>query len=196
MAHLMETQLESTVVYDGRIIRVEKDTVLLEDGTQAIREVVRHPGGVCVLALTENEEVFFVRQYRYPYETVTMEIPAGKLEYGEDPETCGRRELLEECGCTAASFVYLGKLYPTPAYNTEVIHIYLAKDLQFAAQHLDEGEFLDVERVPLQEAVRMVLANEIPDAKTQVAILRYFGQHRTKNACKKKNGIMPFLQTM
>ncbi len=173
MAHLNETQLDSTVLFDGKIIRVEKDTVLLEDGTQAFREVVRHPGGVCILALTDEQEVLFVRQFRYPHRTVTVEIPAGKLEYGEDPETCGRRELLEECGCTAGEFTYLGKLFPTPAYDAEVIHMYLAKNLTYDRQQLDEGEFLDVERVPLEEAVRMVLADELPDAKTQAAILRY-----------------------
>ncbi len=173
MAHLNETQLDSTVLFDGKIIRVEKDTVLLEDGKQAFREVVRHPGGVCILALTDEQEVLFVRQFRYPHRTVTVEIPAGKLEYGEDPETCGRRELLEECGCTAGEFTYLGKLFPTPAYDAEVIHMYLAKHLTYDRQQLDEGEFLDVERVPLEEAVRMVLADELPDAKTQAAILRY-----------------------
>ncbi len=173
MAHLNETQIDSTLLFDGKIIRVEKDTVQLEDGTQAFREVVRHPGGVCILALTDDNEVLFVRQYRYPHAAVTMEIPAGKLEYGEDPETCGKRELLEECGCTAKEFSYLGKLFPTPAYDAEVIYMYLAKGLQYADQHLDEGEFLDVERIPFDEAVRMVLEDVIPDAKTQLAIMKY-----------------------
>ncbi len=173
MAHLNETQLDSTVLFDGKIIRVEKDTVQLEDGTQAFREVVRHPGGVCILALTDEEEILLVRQFRYPHAAVTVEIPAGKLEYGEDPETCGRRELLEECGCTADEFTYLGKLFPTPAYDAEVIYMYLAKGLRQAAQHLDEGEFLDVERMPLSDAVQMVLDDKLPDAKTQLAILKY-----------------------
>lgn len=173
MAHLNETQIDSTLLYDGKIIRVEKDTVQLEDGTQAFREVVRHPGGVCILALTDENEVLFVRQYRYPHAAVTIEIPAGKLEYGEDPETCGKRELLEECGCTAKEFTYLGKLFPTPAYDAEVIYMYLAKGLQYADQHLDEGEFLDVESIPLEEAVRMVLEDSIPDAKTQLAVMKY-----------------------
>lgn len=173
MAHLNETTLGSELIYDGKIIRVEKDAVLLEDGTQAVREVVRHPGGVCVLALTEKEEVLFVRQFRYPYKEVTLEIPAGKLEYGENPEECGRRELLEECGCTPDSFTLLGKLYPTPAYNTEIIRIFLAKGLHFGAQSLDRDEFLDVERIPFEEALEMVLRDEIPDSKTQIAILKY-----------------------
>lgn len=180
MAHLNETTLDSTLLYDGKIIRVEKDTVLLEDGTQAVREVVRHPGGVCVLALTEKEEVLFVRQFRYPYKEVTLEIPAGKLEYGENPEECGRRELLEECGCTPEAFTLLGKLYPTPAYNTEIICIYLAKGLHFGAQSLDKDEFLDVERIPFDKALDMVLRNEIPDSKTQIGILKYALLKNTK----------------
>ncbi len=173
MAHLYEKTLDSTVLYDGKVIRVEKDNVLLEDGTQAIREVVRHPGGVCVLALTDKEELLVVRQFRYPYREVTIELPAGKLEYGEDPETCGRRELLEECGCTPERFTYLGKLYPTTAYNTEIIRIFLAEGLHFGERSLDDEEFLDVERIPFDRALEMVLNDEIPDSKTQIAILKY-----------------------
>ena len=172
-ASIREHILGEETVFNGLLIKVNHIDVELPNGKKAKREAVCHNGGAGIVAVDADENIYMVRQHRVVVDEVTLEIPAGKLEYGEDPETCGRRELLEECGCTAASFAYLGKLYPTPAYNTEVIHIYLAKDLQFAAQHLDEGEFLDVERVSLQEAVRMVLANEIPDAKTQVAILRY-----------------------
>ena len=111
-SHLNETKLENEKIFEGKILHVEKDKVQLEDGSQAFREVVRHSGGGCVLALTEKEEVLFVRQFRYPHKTVTLELPAGKLEYGENPEECGKRELLEECGCTAGEFTYLGKLYP------------------------------------------------------------------------------------
>lgn len=173
MDHLSEKKLDSTVLYDGRILRLERDTVELEDGSIASREVIRHPGGVCVIAVTEKEEILFVRQLRYPYMEITTEVPAGKLEYGEDPETCGRRELLEECGCTADSFTYFGKVYPTPAYDAEIIRIYLAKGLHFSDQSLDADEFLDVERVPFAEALRRVMDDEIPDSKTQIAILKY-----------------------
>ena len=171
--HLNETTLSSESIFNGKIIHVERDTVQLEDNSQAFREVVRHPGGVCILAVTEQEEILLVKQFRYPHQTVTTEIPAGKLEYGEDPETCGKRELLEECGCTANSFTYLGNLFPTPAYCSEVIHIYLAKDLVFSKQSLDSDEFLDVERMPFGTALEKVLKNQFPDAKTQIAILKY-----------------------
>lgn len=180
MAHLNETTLDSQLIYEGRIIRVERDTVRLEDGTEADREVVRHPGGVCVLALTEENEALIVRQFRYPYREVTLEIPAGKLEYGEDPESCGKRELLEECGCTADSFTYLGKLYPTPAYNTEIIRFYLAKGLHFGAQKLDAQEFLDFERIPFATLLEMILNDEVPDSKTQAAVLRYAAMQAKK----------------
>ncbi|MDE5792916.1 MAG: NUDIX hydrolase [Oscillospiraceae bacterium] len=172
-SHLNETKLNSQIMFDGKIIHVEKDDVQLEDGSKAFREVVRHSGGVCILALTDKEEVLLVKQFRYPHGAVTVELPAGKLEYGENHETCGKRELLEECGCTADSFIYLGKLFPTPAYCSEVIHMYLAKDLHFSKQDLDIDEFLDVEKMPFNEAVSKVLNGEFPDAKTQIAILKY-----------------------
>ena len=180
MAHLNETTLSSELLYEGKIVRLERDTVRLEDGTDATREVVRHPGGVCVLALTDKDELLTVRQFRYPYREVTTEIPAGKLEYGENPEECGKRELLEECGCTADSFTYLGKLYPTPAYNTEIIRIYLATGLHFGAQKLDDEEFLDVERVPFDAFLERVLNDEIPDSKTQIAVLKYAAMRAKK----------------
>lgn len=173
MAHLNEQRLTGETVYDGKIIRVERDSVLLENGTEAVREVVRHPGGVCILALTEAEEVLLVKQFRYPHACVTTEIPAGKLEYGEDPEACGKRELLEECGCTAKEFTFLGKLFPTPAYDSEIIWIYLAKGLEYAQQQLDADEFLDVERVPFDTLLQQVMADDYPDAKTQIAVLKY-----------------------
>ncbi len=180
MAHLHEKQLDSTVLYKGKIIQVEKDNVRLEDGTQAVREVVRHPGGVCVLAVTDENEVLLVKQFRYPHGIVTIEIPAGKLEYGENPEECGRRELLEECGCRAREFTSMGRIFPTPAYDTEVIYIYLAKGLEYAGQNLDAGEFLDVEKIPFEEALRNVLADAYPDAKTQTAILKYYAMMQKK----------------
>ena len=113
---LTEEKLDSTLKYKGVVIDVYNDRVLLENGKEATRDVVRHPGGVCVVALNENNEVYFVRQFRYPHGKVLLEIPAGKLEWGEDHFACGKRELLEETGCTADEFTYLGCLLPTPAH--------------------------------------------------------------------------------
>lgn len=170
--NLDEKTLKSEYVYDGRVVKLYKDTVLLQNGMEASREVIKHPGGVCVVPLTEKNEVIFVTQHRYPYHKVLMEIPAGKLEWGEDHFECGKRELKEETGCIAGKYDYLGCLYPTPAYCTEIIHMYLARDLSQHEQSLDEDEFLELKKIPLDKAVEMVMNNEIPDAKTQLALLK------------------------
>ena len=168
-----EKQLSSERIYEGRILNLRRDTVELENGNTAYREVVEHHGGVCVLALDDQEQIFLVSQFRYPFGQVLRELPAGKLERGEDPEAAGRRELEEECGCTADIFVPLAKMYPTCAYDTETIHIFFACGLHPAKQHLDADEFLTVERIPLHQAVELVLRGELPDGKTQLGILKF-----------------------
>ena len=170
--HLEEKQLSSELIYEGPIFTITHDTVELENGKTAIRDVLHHNGGVCVIPITENNEIFLVKQLRYPFRLVTVEVPAGKLEKGEDHAECGRRELLEETGCTCSEYVYLGKMLPTPAYNTEITYMYLARGLSFSKQSLDADEFLDVERVPLSEAVKQVMDGTITDGKTQIAILK------------------------
>ena len=171
--HLREEPLSSEEIYDGRILRVTRDTVLLENGTHALREVVHHPGGACVVPLTANGCVLMVRQFRYPHHAETLEVPAGKLEYGEEPLQCAVRELKEEVGGEAEQLEPLGSLFPTPAYDEEVIYMYLARQIKEThAQSLDADEFLDVVRLPLPEAVQMVMDNRIKDAKTQIALLK------------------------
>lgn len=171
MAHT-ETTLNSQTIFSGRIIEVKKDDIQLENGKKSIREVVVHHGGVCVAAIDREDRLLLVRQFRYPYGKELLELPAGKIELGEDPRECGIRELQEECGCTADRFEKLAQLYPTPAYCTEVIHIYRASGLHESAQKLDDGEFLDVLRIPFAQAVQMVMDGEISDAKTQIGILK------------------------
>lgn len=173
MPHFEKT-LSEKEVFKGRIIRVCHDEVLLENGQKAMREVVYHNGGVCILPLCDNGDVLFVKQFRYPYKEEVLELPAGKLEKGEDPLESGKRELLEEVGAKAKEFTSLGKLYPTPGYCGEIISMFLAEGLEFASQNLDEDEFLDVVRIPLEQAVQMVMANKIPDSKTQTAILKTY----------------------
>ena len=172
MDHLFEKKLSSELIYDGKILRLTRDTALLENGETAFREVIHHSGGVCVLPLDDDGNVLFVKQFRYPFASVLLEIPAGKREPGEDPLQCGIRELSEEVGAKASEIIPLGKLYPTVAYNTEVIYMYLARGLSFHDQHLDADEFVDVIRIPLKEAYEMVMRDEIPDSKTQIAILK------------------------
>lgn len=170
--HLEEKTLSSETVFEGKIFTITHDTVELENGNTAIRDCLLHHGGVCVLPVNENNEVLLVKQFRYPFRTVLTEIPAGKLEYGEDHRQCGLRELKEEIGAEPESFEYLGCLYPTVAYDTEIIHMYLARGLRFGEQHLDRDEFIDVVKMPFEEALQLVYDNELPDAKTQLAILK------------------------
>ena len=170
--NLTEKKLSSEKIFDGRILYIRRDTVELPDGAQSTREVVDHPGGVCVLALDDEGRVLLVRQFRYPYEKVLTEIPAGKLEYGEDPEKAALRELREETGAVPGKFRSLGELYPSPGYCGEIIRLYLAQELTFGETALDEDEFLDVERMPFGELTELVLQGEIRDAKTIAAVLK------------------------
>lgn len=158
--------------FNGRIINVHEDDITLVDGTKAKREIVDHNGGVAVVALTENDEVLLVRQFRAPYKETIYEIPAGKLEKGEDPFEAGIRELREECGVTAKNVFSLGKLYPSPGYCGEIIHLYGATELTYGEQDLDEDEFLDVKKVPLDEAINRCMSDEFRDSKTIVGIMK------------------------
>ena len=149
---LKETLLEKQTVYEGKIVNLRRDTVRLPDGRESLRELVEHPGGVGVLPLDDDQNVY-------------------KLE-GEDPLDCGKRELHEEIGLKAQRYTDLGKILPTPAYDSEIIYVYLAEGLEMIEQKLDDGEFLEVEKIPLQKLLEMALAGELPDAKTQIAVLR------------------------
>ena len=169
---LFEKTLTSETKFEGRIIKVLRDTVELENGKTSAREVVCHNGGVCVAALTEQNEVLLVRQFRYPYKEVLLELPAGKLEKGEDPFEAAKRELGEECGLTADNYISLGQFYPTVGYDTEVIYTWVATGLHKTQMHLDADEFLTPDRVPLDKAYEMVMSGEIRDGKTIAGILK------------------------
>ncbi|MBQ3817001.1 MAG: NUDIX hydrolase [Clostridia bacterium] len=171
--NLKEKQLKEEYIYKGKIINLKRDEALLPNGKTALREVVEHPGGVCVAALTDNNEVLFVKQFRYPYFEEILEIPAGKRDKPDEPPLeCGKRELKEETGAKAENYIPLGKLYPSPGYCNEVIWLYAATGLSYGKNNLDEDEFLSVEKIPLQKAVEMILSGEITDAKTQAAVLK------------------------
>ncbi|MBP5363040.1 MAG: NUDIX hydrolase [Ruminococcus sp.] len=170
--HLEEKTLTSETVFEGKIFTIKHDTVELENGNTAIRDILLHHGGVCVLPVNENNEVLLVKQFRYPFHTVTLEAPAGKLEKGEDHAICGRRELLEETGCTCEEYTFMGEMLPTPAYNSEITYMYLARGLSYEKQSLDPDEFLDVVKMPLSEAVALVMDGTIRDGKTQIVLLK------------------------
>lgn len=169
---LTEETVDSRVIYRGKIITVRKDTARLENGKTAVREVVEHPGGVCILPMEADGSVYTVRQFRYPFGRVVEELPAGKLDGPEDPGAAARRELSEEVGVTAGELIELGELLMSPGFCTEVLHLYLARDLRRGGQHLDEDEFLTVERVPFSALAERVAAGEITDAKTVAAVLK------------------------
>ncbi len=170
--NLEEKQLSFEYKFKGRIINLRVDEALLPNGATASREIVEHNGGICVVPLTENNEILMVEQFRYPYGEVVLEIPAGKRDGNEEPLDGGKRELKEETGATAESYTFLGELYPTPGYCGEIIYMYLATGLSYGETDPDEDEFLNVKKIPLEKAVDMIMKGEIKDAKTQTAILK------------------------
>ena len=169
---LQETPVERRTLFVGRVFTARLDKARIGDGSVREREVVVHPGGVSVLVLTPEDEVLMVRQFRYGPQRVLLELPAGKLEPGEEPFEAARREQREETGTRSEHYVYLGEIYPTPAYDTEVIRLWACRAEDWGEQALDDGELLELERVPLAEAEQMVLRGELPDAKTQIGILK------------------------
>lgn len=172
---LTERKLDSELIYKGKILDLYRDTVQLPNGETGKREYIKHIGAAAVVPVTEEGDVLLVKQFRYPFSDVLEEIPAGKLDTaGEAPLTAAKRELQEETGCTAETWVSLGEYYPTCAYSDEVIHLYLATGLTFGEQHLDEDEFIRCGRVALQSFVDRIMAGEIKDGKTQTAVLKAY----------------------
>ncbi|MCL2843450.1 MAG: NUDIX hydrolase [Oscillospiraceae bacterium] len=168
----IEQEISRETVYHGKIVNVRRDIAQVHNGTQVGREVVEHPGGVCIVPVEADGTCWCVRQFRYPFMESLLELPAGKLEYGEDPLECAIRELSEETGLTAGQVIDLGPLYPSPGYLNEVIHLYLATDLTQGDAHPDENEFLSVERHSIEELLIMAAENKLPDAKTLVGLFK------------------------
>lgn len=175
MSELHEKKISSEMIYQGRILNLRVDTVKLPNGNESKREVVEYAGAVAVVALDDNNEVFLVRQYRYPVDQELLEIPAGKIEKGEDPMDCAKRELVEETGCRARKWQPLYSFFSTPGFTSEKLHLFLATELQYGEQKLDDDEFLRVHKIPLEKALDMVARGEICDAKSIVGLL---GAHR------------------
>ena len=170
---LKETYVSREEIFDGYIVHLVKDTVSLPYGALATREVALHHGAVCVVPVTDEGEIIMERQFRYPFDEVIWEIPAGKLDKDEFGHLeAAKRELREETGYTAETYTFIGELYPSPAILSENIHMYIATGLKKGEQERDEDEFLDVVKVPFNKVVEMILNGEIPDAKTQTAVLK------------------------
>ncbi len=172
---LAEKQLKRTEIFDGVVLHVVKDDVELPNGRKSTREVALHNGAVAIVALAENGDVVMERQFRYPFDEVILEIPAGKIEKNEtDPQKAAERELREETGITADSMRFIGYYYSSPAILSERIGLYLATGLHEGEREPDADEFLETERIPLKKLVEMVIDGQIPDGKTQAALLKVY----------------------
>lgn len=168
-----EKTISSKLIFDGKVIHLHVDDILLPNGNTSIREYCTHNGAVCVIPITSEGEVICVRQYRYAIGKSILEIPAGKLDsVDENPDDAVRRELREETGAISGKLTYLGLYYGSPALLSEKIYMYLAEDLSFGDCDPDDDEFLEIIKIPLDELVDMVLKGEIEDGKTQSAVLR------------------------
>ena len=168
---LAETFLDGEEVYSGRLLKVHRDRVRLPDGSETLREYIRHPGAVVILALLEDGQVVLERQFRYPHGRVFVELPAGKRDAGEDPAACARRELQDETGYVAKEWRRLGVIHNAIAYSDEAIELWLARGLEMRSPKLEPGEFLEVFTLPLAEAQEMVRDGRITDAKSVAGLL-------------------------
>lgn len=172
--NLEEKFIKNIETHKGNILSFRIDEVLCPNGVKATRDIIDHNGGVCVGALTDEEELIFIKQFRYSYEEVILELPAGKLEKGENADTAaaGMRELKEETGATADTLIDLGVFYPTCGYCNEKIYLYAAKGLHFGEQHLDRDEFVEVLKIKLSDAVKYVMDGTIKDGKTIAIVMK------------------------
>lgn len=171
---LIEKKLSSEDIFDGTLLNVKRDYVELPNGNKSVREWIKHPGAAAVLPVLPDGRMIFVRQYRYPIQQVTLEIPAGKLDaVDEEPLVCAKRELSEETGYEADKYHFLTKLATTVGFSNEFIYVYAADGLTPGKQHTDEDEFINVVLLTMDEAMAKVKSGEICDAKSIVAILLY-----------------------
>lgn len=171
MNNLIEKFVKSEVVFEGNLLTVRRDTVELPNGKHATRELIQHPGAVAVVPIRNDGKILLVRQFRYPVDQLTLEIPAGKLDLGEEPEACAKRELEEETGYKAKKLRLLSSILTTPGFTNEVIHLYVAEDLVLAEQCPDEDEFIDVEVFTKEEIRKMIENGTICDAKSLLGLL-------------------------
>lgn len=183
MDNMKEIEISHEYKFKGKIINLRVDTVSTPEGNVALREIVEHPGGVGIVALDENKDVYMEWQYRRPFDCLVYEIPAGKRDCGEEPIICAKRELEEEIGLCAKNWVYLGVSYASPGFCTEGLHLFLATDLYEGEVHRDQDELLIIEKVNIDTLVDKVMSGEIKDGKTIIGILK------TKEYLRKNSNI-------
>jgi len=169
-----EKTLTTQTIYDGKVFTVKKDDVEISNGLKSFREVVLHPGGVVIVAKLDDETILLVKQYRYPIKQTSLELPAGKLEYGENPNKAAKRELEEETGYIANKWQSLGFIYTTPGFCDEKLYLYLASELEFIKENPDEGEIIECFEYNLDNVFDMIKKGEINDSKTICALTRAF----------------------
>ncbi|HKJ33973.1 MAG TPA: NUDIX hydrolase [Balneolales bacterium] len=169
---LLERKLNSRPVFSGRLLHVYKDTVELPNGEKTTREYIKHPGATAVLPVYQNGDVMLIKQFRYPLSQIFYEVPAGKIDAGEDPETTGIRELKEETGLVCNHLTYIGHFYPSIGYTDEIIHLYIAWSIEEKENNTDDDEFLIPVRIPFKETIQMVHRGEISDGKSIICLLR------------------------
>lgn len=168
-----EKTISTDTVYNGKIINVELSTVVLPNGRQAKREIVRHPGGVAVVAVDDDGYVYLVKQFRIPYNEVMLEVPAGKLDKGnEDIYDAARRELSEETGLVAEKLEFIGEFYPSVGYTDENLRLFIATGLKQGKKHPDEDEFVSTEKIHITELTKMIMDGTVKDGKTIAAVLK------------------------
>jgi ADP-ribose pyrophosphatase len=180
--HLIEKPLTSSSIFKGNFIHVYRDTVELPNGHSAEREYIKHPGAVAVLAIDNENNIIMERQFRHPVNKIVYEIPAGKIDPNEDELTCGRRELVEETGYVAQDWTLLGECLPCIGYSSERIVYFLAENLSFTAVNLDEGEFVEVIKQPLDEVFELAFDGKIEDSKSLAGLMLLYGHLRKRNS--------------
>ena len=173
MLDMKEVKIDSELIFDGKVVRLERDLVKCPNGNNSYREIIRHNGGAAIFCLNEKNEVLLERQFRYAYNDVIYEIPAGKLEKNEDPYLAALRELEEETGFKASRLESLGKIYPTCGYTNEIIYLFLANDYVKTNTHFDDDEVIETLWVSIDKLKQMILDGEINDAKTICALNNY-----------------------
>lgn len=177
-----ETTIQSQLIFDGKVLHLYKDDILLPNGGTSMREYCKHGGAVCVVPLTKEGEIVCVRQYRYALQRVTLEIPAGKLDSpNEDHLSAALRELKEETGYTPGKMTPIGDLATSPALLTEIIYMYLAEDLTEGETNPDDDEFIEFVKIPLEDMVQMIISGEIQDSKTQAAVLKVWAMKKLES---------------